>query len=490
MNCGESVKIIDKIVGLWYCFIMSAIKFGTDGWRARMGEDFSFKNVRLFAQGYANYIKKKCGGVQPRVIVNYDTRFLSIEFALETAKIFSLNGIKVLMPERDAPVAAISLAVLNRKCCGAVNFTASFNKPIDNGIKIFTSRGVPALPVVTDLIEHEIEKVEPSFHFKPQYPESSLIEIIDVKSEYISYLRDCIDFQSIKDSGIKIMVDNLYGTSREYLDYILSEFGIEMIAIHNFPYSAFGGVVSSCNHDSLRDLSKLVLRQAANLGLATDIDGDRFGIIDARGRYLDSNMIMPPLVEYLINVRKMEGGIVKSATTTSNIRNVAEYYSRKVFSTHVGFKYLADVLLSKKAFVAVESSNGASLNGKVKIKDGILFSLLVTEMLVHHKMDMDKLLADFYLRFPRLYNREIAIVKSKRIEKRFLELVSRQNFDFQSIGLDLKGVDYVDGIKFRFDDSWLLIRESGTNPVIRIYAESSKLKQTQALIRKGRSFIE
>ncbi len=455
-----------------------------------MGEEFSFKNVRLFAQGYANYIKKKCNSTQPCVIVNFDTRFLSNEFAIETAKIFSLNGIKVLIPERDAPVAAISLAVLKHKCCGAVNFTASFNKPIYNGIKIFTSRGVPALPEETDLIEHEIAAVEPTFLFKPQYPENHLIHTIDVKSEYISYLEEWIDFQSIRDSGIKVMVDNLYGTSREYLDYILGEHGIEMTAIHNFPYSAFGGVVSSCDHDSLRDLAQLVLRQGAQLGLATDIDGDRFGIIDAKGRYLDSNMIMPPLVEYLIKVRKMEGGIVKSVTTTSNIRHVAEYYARKLYTTEVGFKFLAEVLLSKKAFVAVESSNGASLNGKVKIKDGILFSLLVTEMLVYHKLDMDKLLSDFYLRFPRLYNRETSVFKNKHTEKRFLELLKREHFDFTSNGLDLQGVDLVDGIKFRFDDAWLLLRVSGTNPVIRIYAESSKLKRTQALIKLGRSFIE
>jgi phosphoglucomutase len=465
------------------------IKFGTDGWRAKMGGDFSFKNVRIFAQAYANWIKHKCKHKGHRVIVNYDTRFLSEEFARETAKIFSLNGIKTLLPERDAPLGPISLFIIRNKCCGGINFTASFNKPVYNGIKVFTNRGVPALPEETDWIEKEIARVMRTFHFKPQYPEIDLIDTVDVKEDYISYLEEIIDFPMIKESGIKVVVDNLYGTSREYLDYILAEQGIEIMSIHNFPYSAFGGVVSSCDKDNLKDLSKLVLKQKADIGLATDIDGDRFGIVDSRGRFLDSNIIMPPLIEYLIKVREMEGGIVKSISTTSNIRKVAEYYLRKVYTTPVGFKYLADVMHSRRVFVAVESSNGASLNSKVKIKDGILFSLLITEMLAYYK-EMDKILQDFYFRFPHLYNREISIHKNERTLRHYKTLLDRVEFDFSSHNLNLRQIDYTDGIKFRFDDSWLLIRESGTNPVFRIYAESTGLKSTKQLIKVGRSFIE
>jgi phosphomannomutase len=469
---------------------MSIIKFGTDGWRAKMGGDFSFKNVRIFAQAYANFIKKKCKAKEIQILVNYDTRFLSEEFAMETAKIFSLNDIKTLMPERDAPLAPISLSILKNKCCGGINFTASFDKPIYNGIKVFTHKGVAALPEETRLIEKEVDKLIDSFHFKPQYPENELILKIDVKPDYVQYLEEIIDFQMIKNSGVKVIVDNLYGTSREYLDYILSEHDIDMMSIHNFPYSAFGGMVSSCDSDNLKDLAQLVKKQRADIGLATDIDGGRFGIIDSGGRYMDSNVLMPPLIEYLITVKGMEGGIVKSVSTTNNIRSVAEYYLRKVYTTPVGFKYLADVMLSRKVFVAVESSNGASLNGKVKIKDGILFSLLVTEMLVYYKLEMEKIIEDFYLRFPRLYNREIAVRKNKFIEKRYHSLLKQKSFDFNAMNLEIKEVDYTDGIKFRFEDSWLLIRESGTNSVIRIYAEATGLKQVKYLIKMGRSFIE
>ena len=472
---------------------MSVIKFGTDGWRAKMGEDFSFKNVRIFATAYSNYFKKKNPhkpNEEPCVIVNYDTRFLSEEFARETAKIFSLNGIKALMPERDAPLAPISLAIVRNKYSGGINFTASFNKPIYNGIKVFTRKGIPALPEETQEIEKEAAKIADTYCYKPQYGEKNLIGTIDVKSAYIKYIEELINFDLIKRSGIKVIVDNLYGTSREYLDYILNENRIDILSIHNYPYSAFGGVISSCDRDNLKDLAKLVVQQRAHLGLATDIDGDRFGIIDSQGWFLDSNTVMPPLIQYLITVRKMEGGIVKSISTTNNIRQVAEYYNRKVYSTPVGFKYLANVLDTRNAFIAVESSNGASLKGDVKIKDGILFSLLITEMLAYYQLEMKRILKDFYREFPKLYSHEIAVNKTEHSETRYNELLARKHFDHEFAGLKLKGVDYIDGIKFRFEDSWLLIRKSGTNDVIRLYAESTSLKCTNGLLKVGRSFIE
>lgn len=456
-----------------------------------MGEEFSFKNIRIFTDAYSNYLKKKFKHRNsPRVIVNYDTRFLSEEFAREAAKMFSLNGIQALMTDRDAPLAAASLALLNNNCWGGITFTASFNKPVYNGIKVFNDKGIPALPQETDQIEAEINQIAPTFHFKPQYADYSLIEIIDVQPPYIEYLEKLIDFDLIKKSGIKIIVDNLFGTSREYLDAILIDHDIEAISIHNFPYSDFGGVVSSCEKHTLKDLSRMVVQEKADLGLATDIDGDRFGIIDFRGRFLNSNIIMPPLIEYLIMVRKMEGGIVKSISSTHNIRKVAEFYSRPVYTTPVGFKFLAEKLHSHHAFIGVESSNGAALNQIVKIKDGILFSLLITEMRAYYQRSMKEILEDFYQRFPHLFSHEIALKQNEKNQERFNHLLSSEHPKIDCSPFHVKKIDYTDGIKFRFDDSWLLLRQSGTNPVYRIYAESPSLKQTRELIKLGHSFID
>ena len=468
---------------------MSVIKFGTDGWRAKMGYEFSFKNVRVFAQGYANYLKKKKKSKEIKIIVNYDTRLLSRRFAEETAKVFSLNGVRTYISNRDVPLAPIALSILQNKLDGGINFTASFNKPIYNGIKVFTHKGISALPSQTLQIEEEIEKIEDTYNFKPQYAAGELISDIDVKEGYVKYLNNIIDFELIRDSGIQIIVDNLYGTSREYLDYVLTENGIDVLTIHSFPYSYSGGdFISSCAEVSLKDLSSLVVERGADIGLATDIDGDRFGIIDSRGRFLNSNIIMPPLIEYLIKVRKMEGGIIKSISTTNNIQQVADYYLREVYTSPVGFKYLAHMLASKKTFIAVESSNGASLNRRITIKDGILFSLLVTEMLAYYKVDMDRVLSNFYARFPKMYDIEIAVPKNQHTVSRYNKLLVRKKFDFK--GLQLRKRVYIDGIKFIFDDAWLLIRCSGTNDLIRVYAESTSLKQTRNLIKAGRSFIE
>ncbi len=466
---------------------MSVIRFGTDGWRAKMGQDFSFKNVRIFAQGYANYMKKK-KSKEIKIIISYDTRFLSRRFALEAAKILSLNGIRSYIPNRDVPLAPIALSIRQNHLDGGIVFTASFNRPIYNGIKIFTHRGVSALPSQTLLIEEEIKTVERDFHFKPQYAEDELIGDIDVKEAYMRYLENIVDFELIRSSGIQIIVDNLFGTSREYLDQALVENDIDILNIHNFPYSSSETIISSCTEGNLKDLSQLVVERGADIGLATDIDGDRFGIIDSKGRFLNSNVIMPPLIEYLIKGRQMEGGIVKSISTTNNIRRVAEYYLREVYTTPVGFKYLANVLATKKTFIAVESSNGASLNRKITIKDGILFNLLVAEMRAYYKMDLERILYNFYTRFPKMYDIEIAVPKNPHTEEKYNKLMTRRKFDFE--GFQLKKREYLDGVKFIFDDAWLLIRFSGTHDLIRLYAESTSLKRTKRLIKAGRSLIE
>lgn len=466
---------------------MGVIKFGTDGWRARMGREFSFRHVRLFAHAFCHYLEKTHPGRELKVVVNYDTRFLSKQFARETAKIFSLFGVKTLIPVRDAPLAAVALATVKRKCHAAINFTASFNKPIYNGIKVLNHVGAPALPRETDLIEKEIDKISGDFHFKPQYANEELIESIDVRTPYIKYIEDLIDFDSIRDSGMVIVVDNLYGCSREYLDYVLDKNGIDIESIHNFPYSSFGAVIPSCSRENLTDLCHLVREKKADIGLATDIDGDRFGIVNASGRYVNANMILPPLIQYLITVRKMEGGIVKSIATTDHVQRVADCYSRKVYNTPVGFKYVADMLMKKEAFIGVESTNGASLNRLITIKDGILFNLLVTEMMARYQQGMDEIIDDFSRRFSRLFSREVSLKKNPRRQSAFTALLEKKDHDFK--GFSLKNVKHDDGVKFIFDDSWLLIRESGTSDLIRLYAESGHLKKTRALLDQGRRLL-
>jgi phosphoglucomutase len=467
---------------------MTEIKFGTNGWQARMGKDFTFHKIRITTQAFANLLKRLHGNKEIAVMINYDTRYLSETFAQKAAQILTLNKIHVFFPIRDAPMPAMALAIIQKQMRGGMCFTASSNEPIYNGIKILNANGAPAMPSKTLLLENEIKKIEPSFHFKHQYPDADLIHTLDVRAPYLDYITSIVRLDIIKRAHLKIIVDNLYGTSRDYLDRLLSDYGIEITAIHNYSDSYFGGVIPSCNKITLRELARLVVSKGADIGLATDIHSDRFGIIDSRGRFIDANLIIAPLIEYLITVRKMGGNIIKSVSSTDQITRVADYYQRKIHETPVGFKFLADMLSSRGAFIGVESNNGAALNGIIPCKDGILFNLLITEMMAHYQLSLPLLLSKFAKRFPPLFNREIQIVKSISRQEKYLSILQEKYFTFPN--LDLLKIKYIDGIKFIFKDSWLLLRESGTNSIIRISAESPTLKQTQQLLQTGRKLLE
>lgn len=467
---------------------MTEIRFGTDGWQAKMGRDFTFAKVRLTAQAFANLLKRTHGGKEIAVMINYDSRYLSETFAQKAAQILTLNKINVYFPLRDAPTPAMALAIVQKQMRGGMCFTASSNKPIYNGIKIFTASGAPALPSRTLLLENEIKKIAGGFYVKHQYSDANFIHFLDIRPPYLDHIAAAARLDLIKRARLKIIVDNLFGTSRDYLDRLFSDQGIEITAIHNYSDSYFGGVIPSCSQRNLRELARLVASKGADIGLATDIGSDRFGIIDPRGRFIDANLIMPPLIEYLITVRKMSGDIVKSVASTDQITRVAERYQRKVHETPVGFKFLADMLSTRNAFIGVEGTNGAALNDPVPCRDGILFNLLICEMLAQSQLSLPQLLGQFARRFPPLFNRETQVVKSVRRRERFLSLLQEKNFTFP--GLELQKIKYIDGIKFIFADSWLLLRESGTSDVIRICAEASGLRQARQLLHTGRKLLE
>lgn len=466
---------------------MSSIKFGTDGWCAQMGRAFTFKNVRIFAGAYSEYLKTRYKG-DIRIIVNFDTRFLSSRYADEVIKVLSLNKIQSFIPERDTPIPAVSFSVTKQSFNGAVNFTGGIKGPIFNGIKILNHRGAPELASETLKIEKIIGKLPESFSFKPQYTNNNYVNHITLRNSYLKYIEKIIDFELIRKSGLKIIVDNLYGSSRDYLDFILNVNGIETISIHNFPYSSFGNLIPDCSKKSLNELSSIVLKNKADLGLATDISGNRFGIVNSRGNYIDPEKVIPPLIEYLIKERKMKGGVIKSVSATENIRNLAEYYLRKVHECPVGFKYLADEMDRRKVFIALDGSNGGTLNAGGTIRDGMLFNLLISEMVAFYRMGLDDIIESFFSRFPKLFKNEIEV----RIDNVDLKKIDRI---LSGKGIDMKGfkpvrIDYIDGIKIHFENSWILIRRSGTEDVFRIYAESTKRKITIALIRLGRELIE
>ncbi len=453
-----------------------------------MGKELTFHKVRLATQAYANCLKKSHGSKEISVMLNYDTRYLSETFAQKAAQILSLNRIHAFLPLRDAPLPAQALAIVQKQLRGGMCFTASLNEPTTNGIKILSANGAPALPSKTILLENEIKKIEPGFNFKHQYPDPGMIHALDIRTPYLEYLAATVQLDLIKRARFRIIIDNLYGTSRDYLDRLLADSAIEAFAIHNYSDSYFGEVMPTCSKSHLRELARLVVSRKADIGLANDTTSVRFGIIDSRGRFIEPNQIIPPLVEYLIMVRKMNGCIAKSVSSTEQITRIAEHYQRRVHETPVGFKFLADMLSSRNAFFGMDGSHGAALNRAVVCKDGMLFNLLVTEMMAYHQHSLPQLLSAFSKRFPPLFMKEVPIFKTPNRQDKFLQLLQKRGFVFP--GMDLLKIKYIDGIKFVFKNGWLLLRESGTINAIRITAESHSPVLTQQLLLTGMNLIE
>ncbi|MCX6560480.1 MAG: phosphoglucomutase/phosphomannomutase family protein [Candidatus Aminicenantes bacterium] len=460
------------------------IRFGTNGWRAVMGEEFTFHNVRLCVQAIANVLGRKFPGREITVIVNYDTRFLSERYAAEAAKVLSHNRIQVLLAERDSPTQAQAFQIIRRGAQGGINFTASFNPPQYNGLKYNTETGAPALPDETGAIETEIKSLEKGFDFFPRYPRSEAIQRIDLRADYLRSLPDKIDFEAIRASGLKIGVDLLYGTSREYLDEILEDNGIPVEEIHGFIDPYFGGIAPSCTEENLAELAALVREKNCDLGLATDADGDRFGIVDHEGTVVIQNLVLAMLLQYLVTKRGWHGGVARSVATTHLIDRIARPHDLPIFRTPVGFKFIADLLLKGEIMFGGEESAALGLRDHLPEKDGIIAGLLVAEMVAKSGRSLAELLQDLY----KEYGERIGVQKSLPLtpgrEKALRKLAKSP--PSKLAGRYIVNTETIDGVKFDFaDDDWLLIRFSGTEPLVRCYAEAGSRKDLRELLKAG-----
>ena len=464
------------------------IKFGTSGWRAVMGEEFTFQNVRIVVQAVANYLKKKFSNQHISVIVNYDTRFLSERFAFEAAKILSHNQIHVFMTDRDAPSQAQAYQLIKRKAQGGINFTGSFNPPEYNGLKFNTETGAPALPKVTDIIEKEIGLLQRDFAFCPFYPKSEFVEEIDLQKGYLSFIQKKIDFEAIQKSGIKIAVDLLYGTSREYLDEILEENHVPIEEIHGFIDPYFGGITPSCSEENLKELKALVREKECHLGIATDADGDRFGVVDEKGNFIIQNLIISLLLDYLVTKKNLRGGVARSVATTHLIDRIARKHDFPLYKTPVGFKYLADLFLKNKIIFGGEESACVAIKDHLPEKDGIFAGLLVAEMMASSGKTLSELIDDLFRKYGRREGSRKSIPLTADSEKKLRRLYKDPPGKLGD--KKVLNIETIDGLKLDFsDDDWLLFRFSGTEPLLRYYAESGTKNEVERLIDMGMELV-
>ena len=463
------------------------IKFGTSGWRGIIGEDFTFENVRVASQGIANYLKKS-GQQGSGVIVAYDTRFLSEKFASEAAKILAFNDIKAFLCTRDVPTPCVSFETVRRKAMGAINFTASHNPPEYNGLKFSTANGAPALPEVTKGMEREIHAVQQSNERYDVYEKTELIEEIDPKDRYLAELRQKVDVEVISKSGLRIAIDSLYGTSRDYLDYFLLDSGVEVKIIHNYRDPYFGGFSPECNEKNLGDLRKIVTDEKFDLGLATDGDADRFGIVDDRNRVVSPNTIIALLAVYLKRFRKIPGGLARSVATTHLMDAIARKLDIPLYETPVGFKYIGELILEDKIALGGEESAGMSMYRHLPEKDGILACLLVAEMVARTGKKIGQLTEEMHAEFGPFFSKRVDMKLTPQLKD---SLASKLADPPNAIdGMRVRDVNTTDGVKLIFDQqTWLLFRLSGTEPVARVYAEACSPRELKHVLDAGRKFV-
>ncbi|HUP48058.1 MAG TPA: phosphoglucomutase/phosphomannomutase family protein [Thermoanaerobaculia bacterium] len=463
------------------------IKFGTSGWRGVIGEDFTFENVRVATQGIANYLRKT-GQSGTGVVVAYDTRFLSEKFASEAAKMLAFNGIRAFLCTRDVPTPCVAFETIRRKAMAAINFTASHNPPEYNGLKFSTSTGAPALPEVTKAIEREIHAVQAKNERIDLYEKRELIEEIDPKDRYLNELRQKIDLDVIRTSGVRIAIDSLYGTSRDYLDYFLLEGGVEVKIIHNYRDPYFGGFSPECNEKNLGALRKIVSSEKFDIGLATDGDADRFGIIDERNRFVSANVILALLSVYLKRERKIPGGLARSVATTHLIDAIAGKLDIPCYETPVGFKFIGELILQDLIALGGEESAGMSIYRHLPEKDGILACLLVAEMVARSGKRLSQLIEEMFKEFGAYYSKRYDLKLTPAVKETLAAKLA--NPPAQVDGLKVNDVNTVDGVKLIFDEqTWLLFRVSGTEPVARIYAEACSPKDLKNLLDAGKRFV-
>lgn len=471
---------------------MAQIKFGTSGWRGIFCDDFTLDNVRVVVQAIADHLRGE-GLTDRGLVIGYDARFMGRDFAREAARVLAGAGIKSFICERDTPTPVIAHELLRRKTAGAINFTASHNPYDYNGIKFSPAWGGPALPETTGDIENRANAMIGEIVYKDIFLDTAekrgLLEEIDPRAAYFDTLKKLIDFQAIAASGMKLAVNPLYGSGRGYLDRILEEAGVRIVKIndHRDPY--FGGEPPEPAETHIPDFIALVRGDAdIALGIATDGDADRFGIVDADGSYIEPNYILALLFDYMIRRKGLKGNAARSVATSHLIDAVAHHHGVEVLETPVGFKYIGEYISENKILIGGEESAGLSIRGHVPEKDGILACLLVAEMVAVEKRSLKELLADLYARVGEYHTRRINIRLSSGVESGLVEKL--ENPPAQLGGRNISEVIRIDGSKYRFEDgSWLLFRKSGTEPVVRLYAEAGGATDLDALIEAGRGFI-
>ncbi len=471
------------------------IRFGTDGWRAVIADTFTFSNLRLVAQAVADYVNKETNGGSgkpPEVVVGFDTRFLSDRFAIETARVLAANGIITWLARTDSPTPAISYNILRKQAVAGVVITASHNPPRYNGFKLKSSYGGSALPDQCERVEEYLEEQQrqargPNLMDYERAIDQELIRRFNPTNAYYEHLETLVDIDKISSGELRIVADPMYGSGRTAIRALLSRSRCHVTEIRGEMNPGFGGIHPEPIRKYLDMLAATMSNIHADVGIATDGDADRIGAMDGQGNFIDPHTIMSLAVRYLAEKRGWTGDVVKTVSTTMMINRIAARYGLTVYETPVGFNHIADRMLNGDVLIGGEESGGISIKGHIPEGDGILMGMLLLEIMADAGVPLVEIVADLQREYgPTCYERTDFHLR-KPVPKQ--EMVERLQTKAPATmaGETVREVHTFDGIKFVLaDDSWLLIRPSGTEPVLRVYAEARDAIMVKALLEAGR----
>lgn len=479
------------------------IHFGTDGWRAVISETFTFHNLQIVTQAIADAVASDTwnngdyplpADIDPhKMVVGYDTRFLSDRYAKEVARVLAANGFTVYLTQADVPTPVVSYAVKQLKAGGGVMISASHNAPRYNGVKVKSSYGGSALPeqckrVEVYITDNESQGRGPNLMDYEKAREAGLIQRFNPIIDYGQHLRSLINFDVIADGELRVVVDPMYGSGRGVIRGMLQGSGCEVQEIRGEMNPGFGGVHPEPIARYLSALAGAISTGLGNFGLATDGDADRIGAMDERCNFVDPHKIMALALRYLVEKRGWRGSVVRTVSTTRMIDRLAERYGLAVHETPVGFNHIADYMMKEDVLIGGEESGGISFKGHIPEGDGILMGLLLVEMVASSRITLYDLVQDLLKDVgPAFYERTDLrlphpVSKTQMTQKLKDEAPSKIG------GESVVQVSDRDGVKYNLaDDSWLLIRPSGTEPVLRIYAEGRSQEIVKELLRYGES---
>jgi phosphoglucomutase len=461
------------------------IHFGTSGWRGIVGQDFTFRNVRLVLDATLGVLRSR--GEVGEIIISYDTRLLSEKFAREAVAVFTHYGVVSVMSERDLPSPCVAYAVRERGATLGVMFTASHNPAEYNGLKLFTRDGTHSPKEFTDAIEAVV--AEKSEAFGDFYvPQAHLAKTAALTEGYLASLERDLDWEAIARSGIVVAVDPLFGTAREFLDRLLLAHNITTHVLHTTKDPYFGGYAPECTPQNLAGLREKVRTSGAQIGLATDGDADRFGVVDAACRAISPNLIIALLAEYLVRRRGTAGGIGRTVATTRLVDRVARAAERELVETPVGFHNFGPLFLSGRISIATEESAGLGVGSHLPARDGIYAALLMAELVAVEGHALDELVRGLFARYGALVSRRVQLPLKERT-RAAVEKISKKSLK-EFAGQKVTRADRRDGILLELaDGSWVLARVAGTEPKLRIYAEATSSGQLRTLVRETRALV-